>query len=288
MDRRSGESVVWQSARRATAQPPIGVAPGRRLPLHRRRRRTRVKVPEVTIWFWVAKLATTAMGEATSDFLAHKFGPIVAGSVGALVFAGAICLQFWVRRYVTWVYWLAVAMVAVFGTMAADGLHIELHIPYAVTTTMYIIGLAAVFAVWYWSEQTLDIHSINNPRREFFYWATVLATFALGTAAGDLTAVTLHLGYFSSVLLFALLILIPAVAYRWLGMNEVFAFWFAYVLTRPLGASVADWVGFAHSRGGLGLGSGTFAWLLTFAIVVVVAYIGRSGKDRQRSPAPAG
>jgi len=278
--------VVWQAARRATSQPPrIGA---RHAPVHRRRRRNRVKVPEITIWFWVAKLLTTAMGEATSDFLAHSYGPIVAGLVGALVFAGAISLQFWVRRYVTWVYWLAVAMVAVFGTMAADGLHVELHIPYQVTTTMYIVGLAAVFAVWYWSEHTLDIHSINTPRREFFYWATVLATFALGTAAGDMTAVTLHLGYFSSVILFAILILIPAVGYRWLRMNEVFAFWFAYVLTRPLGASVADWVGFPHSRGGLGLGSGTFAWLLSFLIVLCVGYIGKTGKDRQRSTAPVG
>ncbi|MGH2717792.1 MAG: COG4705 family protein, partial [Actinomycetota bacterium] len=220
----------------------------------------------------------------TSDFLAHKFGPITAGLVGAVVFAVAISLQFWVRRYVTWVYWLAVAMVAVFGTMAADGLHIELHIPYAVTTSMYVVGLAAVFAVWYWSERTLDIHSINTPRREFFYWTTVLATFALGTAAGDMSAVTLNLGYFASVVAFAVLIVIPATGYRWLRMNEVLAFWFAYVLTRPLGASIADWVSFPTSRGGLGFGDGHFAILLSLLIVACVSYIGKTGKDRQRSP----
>lgn len=254
--------------------------------MHRHSREARVKVPEITAWFWIAKLLTTAMGEATSDFLAHKYGPIAAGLVGALVFAAAMGLQFWVRRYVTWVYWLAVAMVAVFGTMAADGLHVELHLPYTVTAAMYITGLAAIFGIWYWSEHTLDIHSIDTPRREFFYWATVLATFALGTAAGDLTAITLHLGYFTSVVLFAVLILVPAAAYWRLRMNEVLAFWFAYVLTRPLGASIADWVAFPASRGGLGLGSGTFAILLSLLIVVCVTYIGKTGKDRQRSRQP--
>jgi uncharacterized membrane-anchored protein len=258
---------------------------GRAVPLHRRRR-PRVKVPEVTAGFWVAKLLTTAMGEATSDFLAHSHGPIVAGTVGTAVFAGALALQLWVRRYVTWVYWLAVAMVAVFATMAADGLHIEFHVPYAATTTLYVTGLAAIFGLWYASERTLSIHSITTRRRELFYWAAVLATFALGTAAGDLAAVTLHLGYFSSILLFGALIAIPALLYLRFGVNEVFCFWFAYVLTRPLGASIADWVGFARAAGGLGWGDGKLSIVLSVLIVASVAYLGITGKDVPRSDGP--
>jgi uncharacterized membrane-anchored protein len=150
---------------------------------------------------------------------------------------------------------------------------VELGIPYAVSTVFFSVVLAAVFAVWYRTEHTLSIHSIDSPRREAFYWLTVMSTFALGTAAGDMTATTLHLGYFVSGLAFALLIAVPAVAHRWLGMNAIVAFWFAYIVTRPLGASFADWLGVSHQRGGLNWGTGGVSIGAAILIAGVVAHL---------------
>lgn len=230
------------------------------------------KVPEITALFWVIKVLTTGMGEATSDYMAAG-SLIVAGGVGFLGFAIALWLQFRVRRYVIAVYWFAVMMVAVFGTMAADGLHKGLGVPYIDSTIFYAIVLAGVFTLWSRHEHTLSIHSIITRRRETYYWLTVLATFALGTAAGDLTATTMHLGYFSSGILFAALIVVPAIA-RWrFKLNAVVAFWWAYVLTRPLGASIADWLGKSRKLGGLGYGDGRVAAISTVIIVVLVGYL---------------
>lgn len=237
------------------------------------------KVPEITIIFWIAKLLTTAMGEATSDFLVFKINPYVAVTLGAVSLAVALAIQFSVRRYIPWVYWLAVSMVAVFGTMAADGLHIQLGVPYIASTAFFAIVLAIVFIVWHKSEKTLSIHSINTRRREMFYWFTVLATFALGTAAGDLTATTVGLGYFSSGLLFAGLIVLPAIAYWLFGLNEILCFWVAYVLTRPLGASFADWMGKSRTIGGLGWGNGHVSIALTIVIIVLVVYLSLTRRD---------
>jgi uncharacterized membrane-anchored protein len=241
------------------------------------------KVPEVTAYFWIAKGLSTGLGESTSDFLVHKLVPefaVVLGGIGLVI---ALVLQFAVRRYVAWRYWLAVAMVGVFGTMAADVLHVGLGVPYIASTLFYAIVLAVVFRAWYASEKTLSIHSIFTPRRELFYWATVLATFALGTAAGDLTAVTFGLGYFASGLLFAAVIAIPAIGYWRLGMNSILAFWFAYVATRPLGASFADWLAVSHRRGGLALGTGSVSLALAALIAVIVAYLSATRRD---VPAP--
>jgi uncharacterized membrane-anchored protein len=246
-----------------------------------------LKVPEITIYFWIVKLLSTAMGESTSDYLVYQIDPYVAVVLGCLGLLVALLLQFRLRRYVAGIYWLAVVMVAVFGTMAADVAHVVLKVPYAVSTSVFAAGLAAVFVVWYQSERTLSIHTIYAGRREIFYWATVIATFALGTAAGDLTASTLGLGYFPSIVLFAVLIAIPAVGYLRFGMNEVFAFWFAYVVTRPLGASVADWLGKPY-LGGLGLGDAKVALVLTLLIIGFVAYLGVSRVDvREEQPATA-
>lgn len=231
------------------------------------------KVPEITLLFWVAKLLTTAMGESTSDYLVFKINPYIAVTLGGIGLVIALVLQFWVRRYVPWVYWLAVAMVAIFGTMAADVLHIQLGVPYLFSTLFFAVVLAAVFVVWHRSEGTLSIHSINSRRRELFYWATVLATFALGTAAGDMTASTLGLGYFTSGLLFAGLIAIPAIGYFWFDLNEIVAFWAAYILTRPLGASFADWAGKPKAVGGLGLGDGLVCLVLAVLIIGCVGYM---------------
>ncbi|MFI1761082.1 hypothetical protein ACH41H_03275 [Streptomyces sp. NPDC020800] len=236
------------------------------------------KVPEVTVYFWIIKVLTTGMGETASDFLAHRLGPVPAVGLGGLAFAASLVLQFAVRRYVAWVYWTAIVMVSVFGTMAADILHVGLGVPYTLSTPLFMVALAAVFALWYASERTLSIHSIRTRRREAFYWAAVLATFALGTAAGDLTA-TIGLGYLGSVVLFAVAICVPALAHRAGTLGAVTAFWTAYVITRPLGASTADWMALPTARGGLdwGLGPVTLSW--TVAILGFVAYLGVSRRD---------
>lgn len=242
------------------------------------------KVPEVTVHFWIIKVLTTGMGETASDLLARVLGPVPAVALGGLALMASLGVQFAVRRYVAWVYWTAVVMVSVFGTMAADVLHVGLGISYTVSTPLFLTALAAVFALWYAAERTLSIHSIRTRRRETFYWAAVLATFALGTAAGDLTA-TVGFGYLGSVVLFAAAICVPAFAHRFASLNAVTAFWTAYVITRPLGASLADWMALGHTRGGLGLGLGpvTLAW--TVAIVCLVGYLATSHRDTPSSEA---
>ena len=245
------------------------------------------KVPEVTAFFWIVKALTTAMGESTSDFLVHSLVPEIAVVIGGIAFVIALYIQFSKDRYVPWAYWLAVAMVGVFGTMAADVLHVGLGVPYIVSTVFYAIVLAVVFRVWFVSEGTLSIHSITTPRRELFYWAAVLATFALGTAAGDMTATTLHLGYLGSIALFAALISVPFAGYRWFGLNEVVAFWAAYVLTRPLGASIADWMAVEPHRGGLGFGAGGVALGSALIVAALVRYLSISRIDVRDEDHPA-
>jgi uncharacterized membrane-anchored protein len=243
------------------------------------------KVPEVTLAFWVTKVLTTGMGETTSDFLVHDIGPIAAVLIGAVALAGALWIQLAARCYVVWIYWLAVVMVAVFGTMAADALHVEIGIPYGASATFFALALAAVFAVWYRVEGTLSIHHIDTRRRELFYWATVLTTFALGTAVGDMTARTMHLGFATSGIVFTVAIAIPLVAWRFLELNAVVAFWSAYILTRPVGASFSDWVAVVHRHGGLGAGYGPVSLVLTALIGACVAYL--AGRSRI-VPATAG
>src|SRR5690348_10466654 len=237
-----------------------------------------LKVPEITILFWVVKLLSTGMGESTSDYLVFQIDPYVAVVLGCIGLVVALSLQLLARRYIAWIYWFAVVMVAVFGTMAADVLHVVLHIEYAVSTAFFSICLAGVFILWYLSERTLSIHTIYPGRRELFYWATVVATFALGTAAGDLTAATLGLGYFASGLLFAGLFAIPALAYRYLGLNAIVAFWFAYIMTRPLGASFADWFAKPY-LGGLGLGDAKVSLVLTILIIGFVGFLTITRRD---------
>lgn len=256
-------------------------APGRAGHAIRSRSSAWSKVPEVTALFWVIKILTTGMGETTSDFLAHGIGPVITVLIGGFVFVAALLWQFSVRRYRAWPYWTAVAMVSVFGTMAADVLHIGLGVPYALSTTFYIVVLAVVFGLWYRSENTLSIHSIRTRRREFFYWAAVLATFALGTAAGDLTATSLHLGYFASGVLFTVLFAIPALAHWRFGLNPILAFWLSYIMTRPLGASFADWLAVPAARGGLDLGAGTVSLVLAVLVVGLVGYLAVTRRDVQ-------
>jgi uncharacterized membrane-anchored protein len=238
------------------------------------------KVPEITVLFWVIKVLTTGMGEAMSDFLGQKSIP-VAAAVGLLGLAYALLLQFRATEYRAPVYWFAVMMVAVFGTMAADGVH-RAGAPYAVTTPFFIVVVAATFVLWRRREGTLSIHSITTRSREAYYWCAVLGTFALGTAAGDLTAISLNLGFLGSAVLFGAIMAIPALAW-WRGaLHPITAFWAAYVVTRPLGASIADWLGKSHARTGLGLGDGTVSVAAFLVFVLLVSYLARTRGDIQQ------
>jgi uncharacterized membrane-anchored protein len=239
------------------------------------------KVPEIAVLFWVIKVLTTGIGESSSDFLGQKSIPLAA-LIGTSGIALALWLQLRATRYRAPVYWFAVLMVAVFGTMAADGLHRGAGIPYAVSTTLCAVAVAAIFLAWHRVEGTVDIHSITTRRREAFYWLAVLATFALGTAAGDLTAFTLNLGFAGSAVLFGAAMAVPAVAWWRFGLNPVVAFWAAYVITRPLGASIADWLGKPHARTGLGAGDGVVSLLGLAVFAALVAWTAYAKRDIQR------
>ena len=211
------------------------------------------------------------MGEDTSDFLVHQFGKAPAVITGLLILCLGLYLQLKASRYNNWIYWFAVVMVSVFGTMAADVLHLGLGVPYLVSTIFFLLLLILVF--WFWNrvEGTLSISSITTQRRELFYWAAVLTTFALGTAAGDMTAHTLNWGFLSSGIVFAIAFALPGLAYLSFKFSPIFAFWISYIITRPFGASFADWFGADKSKGGLGYGFGKTALVLTGVIVLLVA-----------------
>jgi uncharacterized membrane-anchored protein len=237
------------------------------------------KVPEVTALFWVIKISTTAAGEAISDmFVNHK-------AVGAVVeismFVGALVLQFAARRYAAIPYWFLALAIATAGTGVADSMHLVLGMPYAVTTLFWLVVLVVVFFLWDRSEHTLDIHSITTSRREKYYWAVVFATFCLGTALGDFTATTVGLGYLSSALFFTGVILIPWAGWKFLRWNGIFSFWFAYVLTRPVGASFADYLSKPHDISGLNFGDWQTALLMTSIVAVLVAYTAMARYDIQ-------
>jgi uncharacterized membrane-anchored protein len=238
-------------------------------------RSTLNKVPGITALFWVTKILTTGMGETTSDFVVTTIDPVIGVAATFLVLACALIMQFRASHYIPWLYWSTVVLVSVFGTMAADVVHVQFGIGYDVSTVGFAVTLAAVFVVWFRVEGILSIHAIHTTRREVFYWLTVMTTFALGTAAGDLTASSLGLGYLTSGFVFLGAILVPAVAFFVFRLNAVIAFWSAYILTRPLGASFADWLGVGHERGGIGIGTGPVSLVLAVAIGVCVVLLGR-------------
>jgi uncharacterized membrane-anchored protein len=241
---------------------------------------TAAKVPEVIALFWVVKIFTTAGGEATSDFL-KNWGNIKGGGTEVLLFVVGLLLQFNTRRYRAFCYWFLAFSIAIFGTGVSDFLHLDVHVPYAGTTILWAVILAGVLLLWHRSEGTLSIHSITTQRREAFYWATVFATFALGTALGDFTATSLNLGYLSSGILFSVVILVPALAWR-LGANSVVSFWFAYMVTRPLGASFADYISKPRGISGINFGDGRTAAVFAGAVVVLVMYLAIARPDIQR------
>ncbi len=235
------------------------------------------KVPEVFLLFWVVKLLTTGIGEAGADFLGTVSIPL-AGVVGIGGFFAALGWQLRAERYEPVRYWVSVLTVALFGTMIADGPHVALGTPYYVDSVIYLILLGGVLTWWQRSEGTLSVHSITTARRERFYWGTVLLTFGLGTALGDATAINMGLGFDWSIVLFGVLILVPLALWR-LGLNAIVAFWASYVLTRPLGASVADWLGKAPSAGGLGWGDGTVTSLGMVLFAGLVLYVALTHAD---------
>ncbi len=239
------------------------------------------KVPEIIVLFWVAKILTTAGGEVTSDWL-KNWGNFGGGGTEVALFVIALVWQFSTRRYKAFAYWSLAFAIAIGGTGLADFMHLDMHIPYIGTTILWAVVLAIVFRTWYRMEGTLSIHSVVTQRREAFYWATVFATFALGTAAGDLTATSLGLGYFGSGILFLVLFLLPAIGWRWFGLNPITAFWTAYVLTRPLGASFSDWISKPAALTGLGFGNGRTAILCAFLVFLVVLYLAIKKPDIQR------
>ncbi len=243
------------------------------------------KVPAVGPYFWAVKLLTTAMGEALSDFVVLDVNKYLGVILGFVVFALAIGWQFRTPRYRTWPYWTAVSMVAVFGTMAADVMHVVLGLPYLVSALFCAICLIVTFAAWYRAEGTLDIHSIVTARREVFYWLAVIFTFAMGTALGDLFATTFHFGYLASAVAFSVMICVPLAAWR-LGASPVLTFWVAYILTRPIGASFADFFGMPTDISGMGYGHARVSAVTLILVVASFAYLSRSGIDQPQTAPP--
>ena len=243
------------------------------------------KVPEVILLFWVVKILTTAGGEATSDYL-KTYGNFGGGGIEILVIVVGLALQFGTRRYRAFAYWSLAFAIAITGTGVSDFLHLDAHIPYAGTSLLWAVILAAIFWVWRRNEGTLSIHSITTQRREAYYWATVFATFALGTALGDFTANSLNLGYLDSGIFFTVIILIPAVAHWRFGLNAIAAFWMSYIVTRPLGASFADYISKPRNMSGINFGDGPTGLLFALAVLVLVTYLAIARPDIQKTPDP--
>ena len=246
-----------------------------------RRRQMLNKVPEVTLYFWVIKILCTTVGETASDYLAGNLnlGLTKTTFLTGTILVVALAFQFRLRRYVPGVYWLSVVLISVVGTQITDNLTDNLGVSLVITTIAFGIALALTFATWFASEGTLSIHTIYTTRRESFYWLAVLFTFALGTASGDLVAERLNLGYPLSALIFAGLIAAITFAHYRLRLNAVLAFWLAYILTRPLGASIGDELSQARADGGLGLGTTATSVIFLGTILVVVAYLSVTRKD---------
>src|SRR4030081_1287910 len=232
------------------------------------------KVPQVTLAFWAIKIMSTTVGETGADYLAVHvgLGTAITGAIMVALLIGALVGQVRSGRYVPWLYWLTVVLVSVVGTQITDALTDGLGVSLYVSTLAFGVALAAIFALWYATERTLSIQTTTTPRRELFYWAAVLFTFALGTAAGDLATEALGLGFQWGVLGFSGLIALICLAY-YLGANPVLTFWLAYILTRPLGASLGDLLSQARSYGGAGLGTIYTSIAFLTVIVALVTWV---------------
>jgi uncharacterized membrane-anchored protein len=240
------------------------------------------KVPEVTLYFWIIKILATTIGETAADFLNTNLNLGLTGTtfvMGGLLIV-ALFFQFRLRRYVPSAYWLAVVLISVVGTLITDNLTDNFGVSLWTTTILFAIALTVTFIAWYSSEKTLSIHSIFTTKREAFYWLAVLFTFALGTAAGDLVAEGLALGYWKSALMFAGLIGSVTLAHFYAKLNVIVAFWIAYILTRPLGASIGDFLSQDRDAGGLALGTLTTSGIFLIAILSVVAFLSVTRRDQ--------
>ncbi|MDG4893295.1 hypothetical protein P9272_06885 [Mesorhizobium sp. WSM4976] len=233
------------------------------------------RVPDVTIDFWLIKIMAVTMGETAADYLAVNLGLGLTGTslIMAVVLIVALALQFAQNRYVPWAYWLAVVLISIVGTLVADNLVDNFGVRLETTTIIFSVALALIFIAWYVSEKTLSIHTIFTTRREIFYWLAILFTFSLGTTAGDLVAERFDMGYLATGLIFGAVIAAVALAWFFLGLNGILAFWLAYILTRPLGASFGDLLAQPVEYGGMGFGTTFTSLIFLGCIVVIVLYM---------------
>jgi uncharacterized membrane-anchored protein len=239
------------------------------------------KVPEVTLYFWIIKILCTTVGETFADYLNTNLSLGLTGTslvMGALLLA-VLIFQFRSKKYIPGIYWLVVVLISVVGTLITDNLTDNFGISLVTTTSIFAVALALIFALWYTKEKTLSIHNITTTRREGFYWLAILFTFALGTAAGDLVAEKFALGYLLSSLLFAGLITVVVTTRYGFKLNPVLTFWIAYILSRPLGASIGDYLSQARIDGGLGLGTTVTSEIFLVAILIMVVYLTMTKKD---------
>ena len=242
------------------------------------------KVPEITIFFWIIKVLATTIGETAADFLNGNLnlGLTITTLIMSTFLVIILIFQFKSKKYVPGIYWLAVVLISVVGTLITDNLVDNMGVPLQTTTIIFAVALVVTFVVWYISEKTLSIHSIRTSKREGFYWAAILFTFSLGTAAGDLIAEGLDLGYWKSAALFAGLIGLVAIAYRYFKLDAVWAFWIAYILTRPLGASLGDFLSQPSADGGLALGTAGTSGIFLVTILCVVVFLTITKKDQAK------
>jgi uncharacterized membrane-anchored protein len=239
------------------------------------------KVPQLTLYFWIIKILATTVGETAADYLADNLGLGLTGTslvMGSLLIV-ALVFQFRADRYIPAIYWVSVVLISIVGTLITDNLVDNYGVSLWTTTIGFSIALAVTFATWYGVERTLSVHTIVTTRREGFYWSAILFTFALGTAAGDLVAEKLELGYLTSIVLFAGLIGLVALARFQLGLNATLAFWMAYILTRPLGASIGDYLSQPTADGGRGLGTTVTSFIFLGLILALVIFLTLTKKD---------
>ncbi len=242
------------------------------------------KVPAVTLIFWIIKIMATTIGETAADFLSVtlNLGLVITSYIMAALLVGIIIVQFRSKRYVPWIYWLVVVFISIMGTLISDNLVDNLGVSLATTSIIFGVLLIIVLIVWYLSEKTLSVHKITTTKREFFYWGAILFTFALGTSAGDLLSEYFGLGYPLAAILFSSCIALIFLAYKFLNLNAVLSFWLAYILTRPLGASIGDLLTQAPKDGGLGIPTGIINFLFLLIIVGLVGYL--SFKEKAKEP----
>jgi uncharacterized membrane-anchored protein len=242
------------------------------------------KVPAITLAFWIIKIMSTTVGETGADYLAVHvgLGTALTDVMMATLLIAALAVQLRMTRYVPWIYWLSVVLISIVGTQITDALTDGLDVSLYLSTAVFAVALAATFAIWYATERTLSIHTIVTRRRELFYWTAILFTFALGTAAGDLATEALQLGFRLGILVFGALIALTTLAY-YFGADAVLTFWIAYILTRPLGASLGDFLSQAKTYGGIGLGSVFTSAMFLVVIVALVAFVSTTPRAQQRA-----